>query len=397
MHPSQFSVHLAYDHLATNALKAIEALPHIHFNKNNAKFIEKWWNAMVKWDILCDEVRQLNETAPQSDWSTLTVGMQPDIPYAQIYHYCGEITSRILCIGDVHGCIDELCDLLRSLKLKPGDVVLFLGDLVAKGPDSTAVIRLAMDIGALSVRGNHDHEVVRQALQYTKRLGRYKSPELRRQAVQTNEHLKIALRLSHEEFSWLHGLPYFIYCFDLGTLFVHAGFQSQLRVDEQDPWSMMTMRSLLPDGRVSTRCFHQFPWAQQWRGPMTVLFGHDAARGLQEYECAVGIDTGCVYGGRLTALELPEKKYHSVPARRAYFKYQKSRMYEYNASRADADTTQILLPDALSGEDNVEEDVVLLEEEGGTTEEDEALVEEVDEEEENLINIVNDSDEVEEI
>jgi hypothetical protein len=64
----------------------------------------------------------------------------------------------------VHGCVDELCDLLRAVQYKPGDVVLLLGDLVAKGPHPTKVVRLAMEIGALSVRGNHDHEVVRQGM-----------------------------------------------------------------------------------------------------------------------------------------------------------------------------------------------------------------------------------------
>ena len=128
---------------------------------------------------------------------------------------------------------------------------------------------------------------------------------------------------------WLQSLPYFINSNDLGTVFVHAGMEARGRLTEQDPWVMMTLRSILPDSKVSTRCYHRHPWAKQWKGPMTVVFGHDAARGLQKYESAVGLDTGCVYGGRLTAYELPEKIFHSVPARRTYLKFGQSRSHKF--------------------------------------------------------------------
>jgi hypothetical protein len=68
---------------------------------------------------------------------------------------------RVIAIGDVHGCIDELQDLLRLCDYQPGDQVVFLGDLVSKGPDSISVVQMAREIGAIGVRGNHDFEVIR--------------------------------------------------------------------------------------------------------------------------------------------------------------------------------------------------------------------------------------------
>jgi hypothetical protein len=68
---------------------------------------------------------------------------------------------RVIAIGDVHGCIDELQSLLRKCDYSPGDLVVFLGDLVSKGPDSVSVIQMAREIGAIGVRGNHDFEVIR--------------------------------------------------------------------------------------------------------------------------------------------------------------------------------------------------------------------------------------------
>ncbi|GMH75424.1 hypothetical protein TL16_g06758 [Triparma laevis f. inornata] len=68
---------------------------------------------------------------------------------------------KIIVIGDVHGCVDELRSLLRRCNYLPGDLIIFLGDLVSKGPHSKSVIQLARNLNCLSVRGNHDFEVVR--------------------------------------------------------------------------------------------------------------------------------------------------------------------------------------------------------------------------------------------
>jgi hypothetical protein len=142
--------------------------------------------------------------------------------------------------------------------------------------------------------------------------------------------------LSAREFEWMTQLPFFIRSDDLAALFVHAGLHPSLPLHQQDPWVMMTMRSLQPGGRVSCKCDYKHPWADHWTGPLTVYFGHDAARGLQQQPAAIGLDTGCVYGGRLTASILPDKEFVSVPARRAYLDMKRSRSYRsFAASTTD--------------------------------------------------------------
>lgn len=214
------------------------------------------------------------------------------VPIQQLSHMSLNHHGRVICISDVHGCIDELRDLLRKVKYRPGDLVLFLGDLVAKGPCSVEVVKLAMDIGALCVRGNHEQEVIQQGILFRKKIGKYKNPDVRQSSLHYNEHLKIAMKLNYRQFKWLCSLPYYIKSPDLGSLFVHAGFQNSININEQPIWSLLTMRSLLPDGKASQKCIYKYPWADKWKGPLTVYFGHDAARGLQVYDHAIGLDTG---------------------------------------------------------------------------------------------------------
>jgi hypothetical protein len=296
---------LSYDYLAQSSLRGIEVLPNFRYSKGES-YLNRWWLMARKWGLIGDQLQEMvivrpspyedfkaeyvsgevNTFQPTSSSKDEPVAYVPnyyegvEYPYMQLRESCENHRARVICIGDVHGCLEEVCELLRKVQYHPGDIVLFLGDLVAKGPYSVEVIRLAIDIDALSVRGNHDHEVVREGFNYYKQLGKYKVTAGQETKVKISDHLKIALQLSSKELKWLSQLPYYIKSSDLGMLFVHAGLQSGVRLVDQEPWVMMTMRSAFPGGRISHRCYYKYPWAESWAGPLTVLFGHDAARGV---------------------------------------------------------------------------------------------------------------------
>jgi hypothetical protein len=126
---------------------------------------------------------------------------------------------------------------------------------------------------------------------------------------------------SDEDLVWMANLPYTIripgHLFGevSDTLIVHAGLIPGVNLDDTDSRTFMVLRDLKCE---DSPIFHTVPWASLWNGPEHVIFGHDAKRGLQEYEHATGLDTGCVYGKKLTGIILPQRKIVQVDARRSY-------------------------------------------------------------------------------
>jgi len=209
---------------------------------------------------------------------------------------------RTFFVGDVHGCLGELEALLKRAGCADGDPLVLLGDLVAKGPDSQGVVQLLRERGARAVMGNHDAKVLEA------RKGR----ELKK------THAKVAASLTEADWQTLEALPPWLELQDLSAVAVHGGLDPSLPLAQQDEELVRNMRSLDAKGRPSKRIEGGVPWGSRWPGPAFVLFGHDAVRGLQQHAHAWGLDSGCVYGGRLTGCWLPEKQLVSVPAKRVW-------------------------------------------------------------------------------
>lgn len=216
---------------------------------------------------------------------------------------------RTIAIGDVHGCIEELKELLDKCKYSSDDEVIFVGDLVARGPDSKGVLEFVQKIGAQSVLGNHDHAL----LSWKKAVDSREKPPL------ISRTLFSLTKILHEKhWSFLDSLPYFIRVLVHNTIIVHAGLVPGIALENQESHILLNIRSIRPDGTGSDNKWDGPLWGSLWQGPERVIFGHHASRGLQQHPYAIGLDTGCVYGGSLTACILPECQLVSVPAKRAY-------------------------------------------------------------------------------
>ena len=210
--------------------------------------------------------------------------------------------ARTVVIGDIHGCFDELSDLLDLINLKRNDRVVAVGDLVVKGEKSREVLDRFIEDGRFSsVVGNHDR-VLRQSW-------RGEPSRLNKAQKKTQAELNSGRALYA---AYLKSLPYII---DLGShLVVHAGIRPGVRLDCQMAADMTEIRTM----GTNPASRRGVPWYQVYRGQKTILFGHWPAARPRVAPRAIGLDTGCVYGGRLTAFIVESGEFVSVPARRAY-------------------------------------------------------------------------------
>jgi Calcineurin-like phosphoesterase len=224
-----------------------------------------------------------------------------------VHHRSGH--PRTIIVGDIHGCLDELQELLHACLVDwVADDVISVGDLVAKGPDSQGVLQFARERGLKAVLGNHD----------AKLLSLGPKVEDREAGTPSKHHAMVARTLRPDDWTYLQALPLYLPLVELQTIVVHGGLVPGVPLTEQPRALLLNMRSITPSGEASKRVDAGAPWASFWPGPSHVVFGHDAIRGLQQHPFATGLDTGCVYGRSLTALVLPERRLVSVRARRSY-------------------------------------------------------------------------------
>ena len=251
-------------------------------------------------------------------------------------------------IGDVHGCYSELCDLLEKMGYDvdrpaasarpPGERrAVFLGDLCDRGPQNTAVLRLVMNMVesgyALCVPGNHD----------VKLLKKLKGAEVR-----TSHGLNLTLaELEKESPEFIDKVKIFIdglvshYILDKGRLVVaHAGLSEKLQGR-----SSGTVRGfcLYGDTTGETDEFGlpvRLNWAEQYRGRPLVVYGHIPSVEARSQNNTVCIDTGCVFGGRLSAYRYPERELVDVPAERQYYAPAKPLNYDKSGASSDGRVTK---------------------------------------------------------
>jgi protein phosphatase len=256
-----------------------------------------------------------------------------EIKREKLYNDKKEVNGPFDIIGDIHGCYDELNQLLLKLGynvtravesdddfgfkvIAPQNrKVIFLGDLVDRGPDSPSVLRLVMSMVnsgiAYCVPGNHDMK-----------LHKY----LNGKQVQLNHGLEVTVKQLEKETTnfksrvenFLYGLISH-YVFDNGKLVVaHAGLK-----EEMQGRGSGAVRSFCMYGETTGEIDEfglpiRYNWAKEYRGKAKVIYGHTPVPEVEWLNKTIDIDTGCVFGGKLTALRYPEEEIVSVEANMVY-------------------------------------------------------------------------------
>ena len=266
-------------------------------------------------------------------------------------------------IGDVHGCFDEMNTLLQQLgyavepngadfRVTPPDgrKAIFVGDLVDRGPKIMEVLRLVMGMvkvgTAFCVPGNHDVKLMRKLrgkeVKITHGLAdslaqlESESPEFKRQVADFIDDL-----VSH-------------YVFDEGRLVVaHAGMK-----EEMQGRGSGAVRSFALFGETTGETDDyglpvRYNWAAEYRGKAMVVYGHTPVAEPEWLNRTIDIDTGCVFGGKLTALRYPEKELVSVPAIREYYAPSKPFLQEGAGDASTSPLTQQQEHDDLLDIDDV--------------------------------------------
>ena len=200
--------------------------------------------------------------------------------------------KKTYVIGDIHGCLDKLKALMAKLPLRDSDELLFIGDYIDRGPDAKGVVDYVLELRGsrpgkvVCLMGNHEWMLFNH-LDGTDRVSWLLNGGETTVASYGGED-----RIPHAHLEFFHSLSPFHRTDDY--LFVHAGIRPGVPLEAQSTEDMLWIR----------REFYQYPG----RFDPPVVFGHTPLRDVLNREDRIGIDTGCVYGGRLTCLVLPGRE-----------------------------------------------------------------------------------------
>lgn len=211
---------------------------------------------------------------------------------------------RTIFIGDVHGCYKELKHLLDEISFdEKEDRLIFVGDLINKGPHSLKVLDFVVRNDYECVLGNHEWG-------FLKALD---EPKYRRKRF---ELLYEEMGKKRESYiQWMRELP--LYIEDEKFICIHGGLEPGVPLEKQQAQIATRIRTWGGDPNDMDNPKDP-PWYEFYEGTKPVIFGHWAMKGLVLKDNVIGIDTGCVWGGRLTAFILEENEIVQVPALKKY-------------------------------------------------------------------------------
>lgn len=238
-------------------------------------------------------------------------------------------------VGDIHGCLEEFNELLNLIQYNPDQMRLIsLGDLMDRGPDQAGCVKRVRELNIECVKGNHEEKHIRWHKHEKKNQTSGRKNPMKRM------HEKDAIahkQLSDDDLEWMTNLPLSI---DLGNNWwaVHAGCEPRFTLASQSERQIIRVRYVNDQG-VAQSLGPNFSqpentkyWTEMWQGPESIVYGHcvhsetdPRIDTISDNVTCIGLDTGCVFGGRLTAMLFDPmypvyKEFVQVQAKQVYYK-----------------------------------------------------------------------------
>jgi hypothetical protein len=238
--------------------------------------------------------------------------------------------GRVILIGDLHGCLKEAEELLEKCEARPEDHVLFLGDLIDRGPDSAGCVNLAMRIEERQgkpacILGNHEEKMLF-----------YEDIKARKGHVNVDipTHIETRMQLRPLHYDYFRRMPKFIRFPEHNVVAVHAGVYPGRPIEKQTDRHLLHIQSIKPfdqhgnprqdkdadksmwPSRVppAEQAEWKF-WTHYWNGPERIAFGHSVLNKPLITDRVIGIDGGACFGLELWAYVLPDNQLISVKGR----------------------------------------------------------------------------------
>lgn len=196
--------------------------------------------------------------------------------------------DEIYVIGDVHGCFDELKSLVSEINVSENDLLLYVGDLIRKGPQSEKVVKYVMQNSNMqSVRGNNEEKLISN---YRIDMSCYNQP------------YGGSFDFDKDVNEYVLNMPHVI---SVGSdIVLHAGIDTGKNIEDNTQYEVLHSRS--------PRGYHGKIWYESYEGNRRILFGHTVHDDVEIADNYAALDTGCVYGGKLSAIRISDEKVYSV-------------------------------------------------------------------------------------
>jgi len=216
---------------------------------------------------------------------------------------------RTIIYGDVHGCLDEWKTLRHELNVTSDDREISVGDLLDRGPYSNATLTYARENSIELIMGNHEYKYLR----FNKHEENKKHSGKKNPMMFNDEKLSIYENISDADMAYIESAPFFIKIDNLTLL--HAGITNKIELNcatKKELESLTRIRELDANQKtlaLGQEAFGSRFWSEFYDGSEGIIvYGHEAMSKVKKDRFSFGIDTGCVYGDKLTALIIYDTK-----------------------------------------------------------------------------------------